>query len=346
MHRRLFAIAAVAVFFVTASSVSAQDVTFRFTGQVRELSGSPFEDIGPGTSFNGCYTFSLATPDTNSASTVGDYRHGPGYGVVVQMGSTTFQTNRTAGGFLIELVNDHGNPSSDNYYFGSENNRISKGVYVRYISFQLDDSTTAALNDTQLSTNPPDLSAWEYQWFGLTLEGSNSDWMIRGDVTAITYDAEGSCDPVEDPGISGPPGPQGPEGPQGLQGPAGPEGAQGEPGPQGPEGPQGATGPQGPQGPAGETGATGTTGATGATGPAGPIGPAGPTGATGATGSVGATGATGPQGPQGEGLFSGAMILLPTGSPAPSGYTYIGKYDFTTATNPKTTIRLDMYRKN
>jgi hypothetical protein len=334
MHRRLLAIAVLAVLSMTAVNASAQNVTFRFSGQVRELSGSPFEDIGPGTTFNGCYTFSLDTPDTNGASTVGDFRHGPGYGVVVQMGSTTFQTNRTAGGFLIELVNNHGNPSSDNYYFGSENNRISKGVYVRYISFQLDDGTTAALNDTQLSTTPPDLSAWEYQWFGLTIEGSNSDWMIRGEATEITYDAEGTCDPVDDPGITGPAGPDGPQGPAGPQGPEGPAGATGA---TGAIGAAGAQGPQGDQGPAGPAGAAG---------PAGPIGPAGPTGATGATGSSGATGAVGPQGPQGEGLFSGAMIFLPTGSSAPSGYTFIGRFDFTTATVPKSTIRLDMYRKN
>jgi len=345
MQRRLLAVAAGAVLFLTAGNASAQDVTFRFTGQVRELFGSPFEDIGPGTTFNGCYTFSLSTPDTNSASTVGHYPHGPGYGVVAQIGSTSFQTNRDAGGFMIELVNNHGNPSMDNYYFASENNLLAKGVYVRYISFLLDDDTTAALNSTQLSTTPPDLSAWQYQWSGFTIEGSDTEWMIRGDFTEITYDSEGSCDPV-DPGIIGQPGPPGPEGPQGPQGEPGAPGATGAQGPQGepgPAGPQGATGPQGPQG---------EQGPAGSIGPQGPAGPAGATGATGATGAAGANGATGaigpvgPQGPQGEGLMTGAMILLPTGSPAPGGYTFVGRYDFTTATNPKTTIRLDMYRKN
>jgi hypothetical protein len=40
------------------------------------------------------------------------------------------------------------------------------------------------------------------------------------------------------------------------------------------------------------------------------------------------------------------MVFLPTGSSAPSGYTFVGRFDFTTATVPKTTIRLDLYRKN
>ena len=358
MHRRLFAIAAGAVLFLTAGNASAQDVTFRFSGQVRELFGSPFEDIGPGTTFNGCYTFSLSTPDTNSASTVGHYPHGPGYGVVAQIGSTTFQTNRDAGGFMIELVNNHGNPSMDNYYFASENNLLAKGVYVRYISLLLDDDTTAALNNTQLSTTPPDLSAWQYQWFGFTIEGSNSEWMIRGDLAEITYDAEGSCDPV-DPGIIGQPGPPGPEGPARTAGTRRTSGTRRTAGRARCAGCDGRSGPQGEQGPAGPQGATGPQGPQGEPGPAGSIGPQGPAGparlarleqlgrrARLARTATGAIGPVGPQGPQGEGLMSGAMILLPTGSPAPGGYTFVGRYDFTTATNPKTTIRLDMYRKN
>ncbi len=127
MHRRLLAIAVLAVLFMTAGNASAQDVTFRFTGQVRELSGSPFEDISPGTTFNGCYTFNLerlirTAPARWRLPPRPRLRCGRADGI------TTFQTNRTAGGFLIELVNNHGNPSSDNYYLGSENNRISKRV--------------------------------------------------------------------------------------------------------------------------------------------------------------------------------------------------------------------------
>ena len=44
--------------------------------------------------------------------------------------------------------------------------------------------------------------------------------------------------------------------------------------------------------------------------------------------------------------MSGAIIFLPTLSPAPNGYTYIGRFEFSTATSPKTTVSLDMYRKN
>jgi hypothetical protein len=44
--------------------------------------------------------------------------------------------------------------------------------------------------------------------------------------------------------------------------------------------------------------------------------------------------------------MSGATIFIPTGSPAPGGYTFIGRFEFSTATSPKTTVSLDMYRKN
>ena len=78
-------------------------------------------------------------------------------------------------------------------------------------------------------------------------------------------------------------------GPPGPPGPAGPAGPEGPAGSIGPEGPQGIPGPQGPQGPAGVPGAAG---------------------------------------PQGEGLFSGSLLLLPSGSPAPPGYEFIGGFDW------------------
>ena len=81
------------------------------------------------------------------------------------------------------------------------------------------------------------------------------------------------------------------------------------PGPAGSDGPAGAEGPQGIPGVSGPAGETGATGATGPTGAVGPIGP------------------TGPRGPIGEGLMSGAFLFLPTSSPAPSGYTYVGVFN-------------------
>ena len=40
------------------------------------------------------------------------------------------------------------------------------------------------------------------------------------------------------------------------------------------------------------------------------------------------------------------MIMLREGAAAPSGYTFIGRFDLTTSTSPKTTIKVDVYRKH
>ena len=310
MHRRLLAIAVLAVLFMTAGNASAQDVTFRFTGTVGELNASPFEGIGPGTTFNGCYTFNLQTPDTNDWPSVGDYRHTSGpYGLVIQIGAHAFQSNRSAGDFLIELVNDHYS-GWDNYLLRSYNNLRSGGLLVSHISWQLDDNTQSALNSADLTDTPPQLSDW--QAGNLYIEGYSGDWVIQGFVTEIVRDDNGTCEPV-DPGSAGPPGPPGPEGPQGPPGPQGPAG------PQGPEGPQGLPGLQGPEGPEGPQGLPGLPGPEGSQGPAGPQGPEGaqgPQGSPGFQGEQGPQGAAGVQGPQGEPGPQGV-----TGPQGPQGAT-------------------------
>ena len=96
-------------------------------------------------------------------------------------------------------------------------------------------------------------------------------------------------------GVPGPPGPPGPVGPMG---------------PEGPQGPQGPPGKEGPQGPIGPVGTAGPAGADGAQGPAGPQGPKGEKGDPGS----------------GEGLFSGAIVLLPAGIQPPAGFTRVGSY--------------------
>lgn len=145
-------------------------------------------------------------------------------------------------------------------------------------------------------------------------------------------------------------GPQGPTGAQGPTGPAGPNGPQGPAGPTGAVGPAGPVGANGQQGPAGPTGAAGPAGPAGANGPQGPTGPqgaAGPVGPQGAVGPVGPQGPVGPVGPQGAGLTSGALFILPQGSPTPAGFTRIGtvKLNVTTANN-NGNEDFDLFQKN
>ena len=111
----------------------------------------------------------------------------------------------------------------------------------------------------------------------------------------------------------------------------------------GPQGPAGLTGPQGATGPQGVTGAAGATGLTGATGPQGVTGAAGATGPQGTAGPKGDTGATGPAGP----AIQGSYLTLPSGSPAPSGYTLVGtmKLKYKGATKSATQA-VDLYQKD
>ena len=153
---------------------------------------------------------------------------------------------------------------------------------------------------------------------------------------------------------AGPAGPAGPQGPQGEGGPTGPQGVKGDNGATGATGPQGLKGDTGAAGSAGPTGPQGLKGDTGDRGPEGAIGPQGLKGDTGATGALGPqgpkgdAGATGPQGPQGEGLFSGSLLLLPTGSTAPAGYDLVGTFDLLPTADPRGRLFVwvvDLYRK-
>jgi hypothetical protein len=205
----------------------------------------------------GCYTFNLNAADENSAPTVGDYWHSAApYGIVVDAGWHRFQTDPDNVMFLVETVNDHGIPSSDNYLLRSYNNLPISLLPVYHISWQLDGTTLQAIDTTALSSVPPDLTRWS-QMFGLTIELPGT--MLRGAISEITVPATTECPYQAGPvvGLQGSPGPAGPEGPQG---PVGPEGPQGPVGPEGPQGPKGDRGDVGPMGPAGTAGPKGDPG--------------------------------------------------------------------------------------
>lgn len=158
--------------------------------------------------------------------------------------------------------------------------------------------------------------------------------------------AEGPAGAIGPQGSEGAPGAQGPAGAIGPQGPEGAPGAQGAPGPQGPAGPTGPQGAEGPQGATGPAGAEGPQGVPGAPGAAGPQGPAGSAGPAGPQGFPGPQGPTGPAGPQGEGVFSGSMVMVPSGAPVPAGYVYVGTFDLIPSSGGRSAaIAVDVYRK-
>jgi hypothetical protein len=173
-----------------ALAASPHRITIGFTATVREvddqanlLGGS----IQPGNVITGEYTYNSKTRDTNTLREVGDYQHSQKfYGITVQAGGFTFQTDPSNVDFLVEILNDYG---SDNYLLRSYNNLpLSNGVLVTHIAWQLDDFTQTALDSAALPTTPPTLSDWE-SIFGLTLEGQsptgNDQYFVRADVTEV-----------------------------------------------------------------------------------------------------------------------------------------------------------------
>ena len=312
-----------------AAPVAAQDITFEFNGVITQRFGPFFPEIAEGTPFHGTYTFNLNTPNSGSLPTVADYWHySSPAGVMVDVAGHRFQTDPSNVQFLVELVNDHGMPASDNYVFTSYANQVESGVSVPFISWQLDGTSLASLGNTFLSNVPPNLGDWT-QLSGFMIMFSGSQGLVRGQVTDISV-ASGPLPPVVDEGSVGPPGPPGPPGPQGPEGPQGPQGIQGERGPQGEPGVQGQRGLQGDRGPQGEPG---------------------PKGEAGSQGETGATGAQGPKGETGEGLVKGALLMLTGTDQPPAGYTLLGTFAQPMDTTPGVaggvqSITLRVYRKN
>jgi hypothetical protein len=128
--------------------------------------------INEGDIISGTYRYSPTISDTNSIATVGDYWHDfAPYGFRLECNQFVFQTDPQNVDFLIEIVNDHGYPPSDNYLLRSYNNLpLESGMFVEHIAWQLDDPTLTALTSTDLPSIPPQLDDWQ-SIAGLTISG-------------------------------------------------------------------------------------------------------------------------------------------------------------------------------
>ena len=72
--------------------------------------------IKVGDIITGTYVYESTTPDTNPDPTVGDYLNTTApFGITLNAGGFVFRTDPTNVDFIIEIVNDHGIPASDNY---------------------------------------------------------------------------------------------------------------------------------------------------------------------------------------------------------------------------------------
>jgi photosystem II stability/assembly factor-like uncharacterized protein len=174
-------------------------ITIRITAQVATvddrdniLNGA----INVNDMITGTYTYNSFAADSNPLPTVGDYWHTTSpYGIIVYGGGFVFQTDPNNVDFLVEIVNDHNTPPTDNYLLRSYNNLpLSNGATVDHIAWQLDDDTATALTSAILPTTPPNLPDWT-SIFGLTLAGCegpggcddpiNPRYFVRAHVTAV-----------------------------------------------------------------------------------------------------------------------------------------------------------------
>lgn len=146
--------------------------------------------IDVGDIVTGTYIYESSTPDSNPLPRVGDYWHTSApYGITLNAGDLTFRTDPNNVNFLVEIVNSHGNPPSDNYLLRSYTNIFDVGSNSdNHISWQLDDPTLKALSSQALPTVPPVLPRWQ-SIFGLEIESWDDDtggFFVRSHVTAAT----------------------------------------------------------------------------------------------------------------------------------------------------------------
>ena len=168
----------------------AEPICIAITAEVAyvdDQGGVLAEAIKVGDVITGTYVYESTTPDTNSLPTVGDYWHTTApFGITLNAGGFVFRTDPNNVNFLVEIVNDHGTPASDNYLLRSYNNIFDVGSSSdNHISWQLDDPTSTALSSEALPTVPPVLADWQ-SVFGLDIQSGMSfdRFLIRSHVTS------------------------------------------------------------------------------------------------------------------------------------------------------------------
>jgi len=157
----------------------AEDITIDLTAEVYYVDdcGSTLGSAAVGDTITASYTYDTTTPDSGTAPTVGFYYHttpGTPYGMTIEAGGNTFQTDASAPNFLVEPINNHGGgyPYDAFVLISYENEPVGEDL-VNYLGLQLTDHDTAtAIDSISLPTTAPDLDAWESDSLGLFIDTS------------------------------------------------------------------------------------------------------------------------------------------------------------------------------
>lgn len=176
----------------SGAAAKPKSVTINLTAVVDDVvnpNGVPLGNIEPGATITGSYTYNPETKDTDPSREFGVYSHDqPPYGIQLNMGSFSLETNPGDGQFAIAIGNPSNSDNPDSYSVTTFR-PVGTGdgpAEVQYITWRLNDSTGTALSNDHLQKKAPVLSSWQFNQ--LDIEGpEGAFFLISANVTqAVT----------------------------------------------------------------------------------------------------------------------------------------------------------------
>jgi hypothetical protein len=173
----------------SSAAAKPKSVTINLTAVVDDVVNTDGVSLGNIAKYDvitGSYTYDPKAEDISRSRESGAYLHDlPPYGIQLNMGSFSVETNPGFVDFQIGIVN---NLNSDSYSVTSFNN-VSTGdgpAEIQVISWGLGDSTGTALSNDHLQEKAPVLSSWQDNQ--LSIEGpTGARFLILAHVTqAVT----------------------------------------------------------------------------------------------------------------------------------------------------------------
>jgi hypothetical protein len=170
----------------SSAAAKPTSVTINLTAVVDLVdnpNGVPVGNIAPGYVITGSYTYNPKSEDISPLREFGAYPHNQQpYGIQLNMGSFSVETNPGNADFQIAISNDLN--GSDSYSVTSFSN-VGTGdgpAEVQFISWGLSDPTGTALKKAALEKKAPVLSSWQFNQ--LSVEGPDgARFLIRAQVT-------------------------------------------------------------------------------------------------------------------------------------------------------------------
>jgi len=154
------------ILFLLSTTAFAQQVSYNITATVTNFDDSAGKLQGAitlGQQITGTYTFDDGVPDSdvNPQFAFYDQTNTGAAGFDLTAGGLSLKSEPTQPGFMHSI--DIGNDLSDHFHIGSWGNvPLPNGTPVWDINVDFYDSTGTALNNTLLSSTPPDITKFEF----------------------------------------------------------------------------------------------------------------------------------------------------------------------------------------